>query len=773
MKMNNYSFVVFSIFLVLLHVSCISCAERQVYIVYLGEHSGTKTFQEIEDIHHSYLQSVKGSKEEAKKCIIYSYKNVINGFSALLYPEEAEMIADMDGVISVFRSHPRNNRLHTTRSWDFINLLEADWDPTQVNGEGFLTSAGYGKDVIVGVLDSGVWPESASFSDEGMDPVPASWNGTCVEGVAFNSSHCNRKLIGARYYLKGYEANFGPINQTNDLPSPRDIYGHGTHTSSTIGGRRVDNAAAVGGFGNGTASGGAPLVRLAIYKVCWLVPGQIPAEGNTCLDDDVLAAFDDAIADGVQVISASLGKSVAVPYYEDGVAIGALHAAKRDIVVVCSAGNSGPSTSTVTNVAPWILTVGASSIDRVFSSPLVIGNGMVLEGQSVTPFQKGTYPLVYAGDVEIPGTTTDTSTGLCGNGTLSPSLVKGRAVFCWRGDTLATLEVQRAGGVATVLGNSFDGIGVIGRPYLIPGTVILSNETAGLLNYTESQLNPSATLIPARTLIGTAPAPFVASFSSRGPNLIEPNILKPDITAPGLNILAAWSEAASPLNVPSDNRVAKFQIDSGTSMSCPHVSAAAALLKAIHPDWSSAAIRSALMTTAKVTNNLGNEITDSLGDPASPFDYGSGHIQPSKAVDPGLVYDASYTDYLLFLCNNRSNTFDRDFTCPQDVPSPSNLNYPSLAISNLINIGSLSVTRSVTNVGTQNSSYSLILNTPPGYVIEISPQTLNFSSLGEKQSFSITVTAGTNASEFAYAYGSYSWSDGIHLVTSPIMLSLA
>ncbi|XP_075489214.1 subtilisin-like protease SBT5.6 [Primulina tabacum] len=766
MKTNNYLFVAFSI--LVLHVSCISCAERQVYVVYLGEHSGTKTFQEIEDIHHSYLHAVKGSKEEAKKCIIYSYKNVINGFSALLSPEEGDMLSGMDGVISVFRSHPRNNRLHTTRSWDFINLLEANWDPTRVNGEQFLRTAGYGKDVIVGVLDSGVWPESASFSDEGMDPVPATWNGTCEEGVAFNSSNCNRKLIGARYYLKGYEAIYGPLDPTTDLKSPRDIYGHGTHTASTIGGRRVDNAAAIGGVGNGTAFGGAPLVRLAIYKVCWLVPNQIPAEGNTCLDSDILAAFDDAIADGVQVISASLGRSRAVPYYEDGVAIGALHAAKRDIVVVCSAGNNGPAASTVTNVAPWIITVGASSIDRVFSSPVVLGNNVVLEGQSITPFQKGTYPLVYAGDVEIPGSTTDTTTGLCGNGTLSPSLVQGKAVFCWRGDTSEALEVQRAGGIATVLGNSYDGIGVVGRPYLIPGTVILSNETYGLLNYTETDQAPSATLIPTRTLIGTVPAPFMAPFSSRGPNLIEPNILKPDITAPGLNILAAWTEAASPLNVPSDNRVVKFQIDSGTSMSCPHVSAAAALLKAIHPDWSSAAIRSALMTTAKLTNNAGNQITDPLGNPATPFDYGAGHIQPSKAADPGLVYDASYTDYLLFLCNNRSNILDPSFTCPDDVPSPSNLNYPSLSIYGLT--GSLSVTRSVTNVGMQNSLYSVTLDPPPGYEVEISPQTLKFSSLGEKQTFTIKVTAGTNATEFAYSYGWYSWSDGIHLVTSPILM---
>ncbi|XP_011102273.1 subtilisin-like protease SBT5.6 [Sesamum indicum] len=776
--MNNQYYVVLivSLLILLVNVST-SSAQRQVYIVYLGEHrhshSGKQTWEEIEEMHHSYLQAVKGSKEEAKACIIYSYKNVINGFSALLTPQEAATISEMEGVISVFHSHPTKSRLHTTRSWHGMSLLEANWDATRqpINPGRFLRRAGYGKNVIVGVLDSGVWPESQSFNDEGMEPIPSSWKGICESGVAFNSSHCNRKLVGARYYLKSYEANFGPLDPKLDFRSPRDINGHGTHTSSTIGGRRVRNAAAIGGFGYGTATGGAPLVRLAIYKVCWPIPGQTPAEGNTCLDDDMLAAFDDAIADGVQVISVSIGRNTSTPYIQDGIAIGSLHAVKRNIVVACSAGNSGPTPFTVTNVAPWIITVGASSIDRVFSSPVLLGNGAQVQGQSITPFKKGTYPLVYAADVEIPGTTTTLTNGLCLNGTLSPRLVRGKAVFCWRGDTFQALEVQRAGGVATVLGNVFDGIGVIGRPYLIPGTVVPSNQTLGIYNYIATHLNPTATLTPAKTLIGTKPAPFMAAFTSRGPNFIEPNILKPDITAPGLNILAAWSEASSPLNVPSDRRVVKFQIDSGTSMACPHVAAVAALLKAIHPDWSSAAIRSALMTTAKLSNNVGKPITDSLGNTATPFQYGAGHIQPSKAADPGLVYDASYTDYLLFLCSSSSNLLDPSFTCPQVLPSPSNFNYPSLAISNLRSV--LTVRRSVTNVGMGNSTYSVTINPPPGYSVRISPATLYFGAAGEKQNFSITVRAGRAARRNVFAFGWYSWSDGIHLVRSPISVSKA
>ena len=185
-----------------------------------------------------------------------------------------------------------------------------------------------------------------------------------------------RKIIGARYYLKSYEEIFGRLNNSEDYRSPRDKDSHGTHTASTVGGRRVANVSGPGDFASGTASGGAPLVRLAIYKACWSIKGQSKADGNTCLDDDLLAAIDDAIYDGVHVLSISIGGTRSYPYTEDGIAIGTLHAVKRNIVVVCSAGNSGPTPKTVTNIAPWMITVAASSIDRDFPSPVVLGNQM-------------------------------------------------------------------------------------------------------------------------------------------------------------------------------------------------------------------------------------------------------------------------------------------------------------------------------------------------------------------------------------------------------------
>lgn len=189
----------------------------------------------------------------------------------------------------------------------------------------------------------------------------------------------SRKLIGARYYLKGFEAQYGALNETLDFRSARDRDGHGTHTASTVAGREVANAAVMGGFGNGTAAGGATLGRLAIYKVCWALPEQYETFENTCLFEDMLAAFDDAISDGVHVISISIVPYERVPYDQDGIAFGAFHAAKNNILVVASGGNTGPGSSTVSNVAPWIVTVGASSIDRVFSSSVILGDGTIIQ----------------------------------------------------------------------------------------------------------------------------------------------------------------------------------------------------------------------------------------------------------------------------------------------------------------------------------------------------------------------------------------------------------
>ncbi|CBI30775.3 unnamed protein product, partial [Vitis vinifera] len=707
----------------------------QVYIVYFGEHSGQKALHEIEDYHHSYLLSVKASEEEARDSLLYSYKHSINGFAAVLSPHEVTKLSEMDEVVSVFPSQRKKHTLHTTRSWEFVGLekeLGREQLKKQKKTRNLLEKARYGDQIIVGMVDNGVWPESKSFSDEGMGPIPKSWKGICQTGVAFNSSHCNRKLIGARYYLKGYESDNGPLNTTTDYRSPRDKDGHGTHTASTVAGRRVHNVSALG-YAPGTASGGAPLARLAIYKVCWPIPGQTKVKGNTCYEEDI-------------------------------------------------AGNSGPAPSTLSNPAPWIITVGASSIDRAFVTPLVLGNGMKLMGQSVTPYKlkKKMYPLVFAADAVVPGVPKNNTAANCNFGSLDPKKVKGKIVLCLRGGMTLRIEkgieVKRAGGVGFILGNTPEnGFDLPADPHLLPATAVSSEDVTKIRNYIKSTKKPMATIIPGRTVLHAKPAPFMASFISRGPNTIDPNILKPDITGPGLNILAAWSEGSSPTRSELDPRVVKYNIFSGTSMSCPHVAAAVALLKAIHPNWSSAAIRSALMTTAGLVNNIGKPITDSSGNPTNPFQYGSGHFRPTKAADPGLVYDTTYTDYLLYLCNIGVKSLDSSFKCPKVSPSSNNLNYPSLQISKLKR--KVTVTRTATNVGSARSIYFSSVKSPVGFSVRVEPSILYFNHVGQKKSFDITVEArnpkASKKNDTEYAFGWYTWNDGIHNVRSPMAVSLA
>lgn len=253
--------------------------------------------------------------------------------------------------------------------------------------------------------------------------------------------------------------------------------------------------------------------------------------------------------------------------------------------------------------------------------------------------------------------------------------------------------------------------------------------------------------------------------------------LQPDITAPGLNVLAAWSEGSSPTKMAIDHRVTKYNILSGTSMSCPHIGGAAALMKAIHPSWSSAAIRSAIMTTAALNDNTGEALSDAGGVEADPFQFGSGHFRPSKAADPGLVYDATYKDYLLFLCSNGHNNVDPSFKCPKRPPPPNALNYPSVAIPKLN--GTVTIKRTVTNVGRSKSIYFASIRPPLGIYVKISPPILYFNHVGQSKTFTITVKAeeetASKMEKGKYLFGWLTWNDGhgIYSVRSPIAVSLA
>ena len=705
--------------------------------------------------------------------ILHTYDTVFHGFSAILTTDRAATLSQHPSVLAVIED--QRKQLHTTRSPQFLGLR---------NQRGLWSDSNYGSDVIIGVLDTGIWPERRSFSDVNLGPVPGRWKGICEVGERFTARNCNKKLIGARFFIKGHEAVGGamgpisPINDTLEFKSPRDADGHGTHTASTAAGRHAFRAS-MEGFAAGIAKGVAPKARLAVYKVCWKNAG--------CFDSDILAAFDAAVKDGVDVISISIGggNGISAPYYLDPIAIGAYGAASRGVFVSSSAGNDGPNFMSVTNLAPWIVTVGAGTIDRSFPAVVVLGNGKKLSGVSLyagLPLSGKMYPLVY------PGKSGVLAASLCMENSLDPKMVRGKIVVCDRGSSPRVakgLVVKKAGGVGMILANGVsNGEGLVGDAHLIPACALGSDEGDAVKAYVSSTSNPVATIAFKGTVIGIKPAPVVASFSGRGPNGISPEILKPDLIAPGVNILAAWTDAAGPTGLESDPRKTEFNILSGTSMACPHVSGAAALLKSAHPHWSPAAIRSAMMTTANTFNNLNQPMTDeATGKVSSPYDLGAGHLNLDRAMDPGLVYDITNNDYVNFLCGigygpRVIQVITRSpVSCPVKKPLPENLNYPSLAAlfsSSAKGASSKTFIRTVTNVGQPNAVYRFTTQAPKGVTVTVKPRKLVFTEAVKKRSFIVTITADTRnliMGDSGAVFGSISWSDGKHVVRSPIVVA--
>ncbi|XP_057420943.1 subtilisin-like protease Glyma18g48580 [Lotus japonicus] len=666
----------------------------------------------------------------------------------------------------------KEHKLHTTRSWEFLGLGRNGIG----NGGNTAWQKGrFGENTIIGSIDTGVWPESKSFSDIGIGPVPAKWRGgnTCEINKLQGSKKvpCNRKLIGARIFNKAYESSNGKLPPSQQ--TARDFVGHGTHTLSIAAGNFVPGAQ-VFGNGNGTAKGGSPRARVASYKVCWSL-----TDDASCYGADVLAAIEQAISDGVDVISVSAGGRDSISpteIFTDEVSIGAFHALAKNILLVASAGNDGPTPGTVLNVAPWVFTVAASTIDREFSSTITISNS---SGQTtdtgaslfvnLPPNQS--FTLISSTDAKLANAT-NRDAQLCRPGTLDPAKVNGKIVVCVReGKIKSVAEGQEAlssGAQGMVLSNQQqNGNTLLSEPHVL--STVGGPKNHGI---TTVATNSTITMSQATTLLGRRPAPVMASFSSRGPNQVQPSILKPDVTAPGVNILAAYSLFASASNLLSDNRRGfPFNVLQGTSMSCPHVSGIAGLIKTLHPNWSPSAIKSAIMTTASTRDNTNRPIQDAFDETlATPFAHGSGHVQPNSAIDPGLVYDLSIVDYLNFLCASGydqqliSVLNKKTFTC-SGSHSITDFNYPSITLPN-IESNVVNVTRTVTNVGPPSTYFANVQL--PEHKIVVIPNSLTFQKIGEKKTFQVIVQATSVTQQRKYLFGDLQWTNGRHIVRSPI-----
>lgn len=716
--------------------------------------------------------------------IVAKYNTVFNGFAARLTAAEVQALRASPLVVEVHADEQR--KLETISTSTFLGLTAPGgvWSQT-IGGLNIK-----GEDIIIGVVDGGVWPESVSYADRinGSTPVfgsgtlaygppPAGWFGTCQTAEGFNPAiHCNNKLIGAQYFNAGFIAGRPATGENSkhftEFYSPRDSGagpfghgGHGSHTSSTSGGNS-GAPVTISGIVMGTASGMAPRARIATYKVCYTFVNSAATDGtgsqNTCFTSDSVSAIDKAVADGVHVINYSIsGSQTSV---NDPVEQAFLRAANAGVFVAASAGNSGPAQA-VAHVSPWLTTVGASTHDRSLVGDVTLGNGAKYTGASINAAALAATPMIRSTDAGIAGANATTLRQCYNTALLDPAKVAGKVVVCDRGGNARvdkSLAVKTAGGVGMVLVDN--GAGLVADVHSVPSVHLNAADGAIVKAYAATS---GSTAAISTFYAVNKPAPVMAGFSSRGPNAGDSNMLKPDLTAPGVDVIAtvttdltqAQRDAVAAGTLVPQADWASYQ---GTSMSSPHVAGLAALLKQARPTWSPAAIKSALMTTA--FNTL-NDLQPGDANGLLPWAQGAGHVAPNKAIDPGLVYDAGRIDYIRYQCkvNRAAVSPASDCTTFGTLDETYNHNLASITVGNVL--GSVTVIRKVTNVGSAAATYSAA-SSVPGFTSVVTPTSLTLLP-GETKSFTLKLTAA-GAVENAWNYGSLVWTDGSHVVRSPV-----
>ncbi|MBR7744114.1 S8 family serine peptidase [Phycicoccus sp. BSK3Z-2] len=693
-----------------------------------------------------------------------SYTNAVNGFSVVVSHEKAEKLAGDPEVMAVFPDELRQKQSLPTKSVagddqirdrageslrSFLGLQGGKYGTKGKNDKSTRNSLD-GRGTLLGVIDTGIWPEHPSFADDGSyEPVALDdeTRSSCDFGGSEGDAdwECNNKLVGARQMLDTYRSVVGVL--PGEFDSARDDDGHGSHTAGTAAGnanvpawiydedRIIDRT-----------SGIAPRAQIVAYKALGSLGG---------FSSDLAAAIDQAVADGVDAINYSVGGG---PGLASADAIAFLFANDAGVHVATSAGNSGPGEATIGGPAdlPWVTTVGASTQPRFYSGSIKLGNGRTVKGSSVTLPSEKNLPLVDARNLGNEFCLNEAAVGADAWAQFEQG-AEGAMVLCWRGvsgRSEKSLNVMDAGGKAMVLSNVTDDDNYFTDNFRVP-TVMVDKSEGDLVAAYANIRNAKATITDTAEIDSFTPAPSMASFSSRGPNPSAESIIKPDITAPGVQVLAA----ASPAIVGDDYEPGQlFQAIAGTSMSSPVMAGYFLLMDQAHPDWSPAAVKSAVMTSAYQDVRDNDRST-----PADPFDFGSGHVSAlDKVVNPGLVYDSGIFDFLGFVCGSDARgdiLANPDAYCAglEDdgiATTIEDLNYPTIGVSALA--GSQTVTRTVTNVTGKNATFRARVDNPEGMDITVSPSTLKLKK-GESKSFEVTITNESAPVNSEFQFGAITW----------------
>ncbi|XP_021298545.1 subtilisin-like protease SBT2.2 [Herrania umbratica] len=717
-------------------------------------------------VHDSILRRALRGEKYLK---LYSYHYLINGFAVLVTPEQVGKLSRRREVANVVLDF--SVRTATTHTPQFLGLPKGAWSQ-----EGGYETAGEG--IVIGFIDTGIDPTHPSFADDASEhsyPVPAHFSGICEVTRDFPSGSCNRKLVGARHFAASAITR-GIFNSSQDYASPFDGDGHGTHTASVAAGNH-GIPVVVAGHHFGNASGMAPHSHIAVYKALYKSFGGFAA--------DVVAGIDQAAQDGVDIISLSITPNRRPPgiaTFFNPIDMALLSAVKAGIFVVQAAGNTGPSPKSMSSFSPWIFTIGAASHDRAYSNSIILGNNVTIPGVGLGPGtdKDETYTLISALHALCNDTTLadDMYVGECQDSSnFNPELIEGNLLICSYSirfvlglstikRAVQTAKNVSAAGVVFYMDPFVIGFQLNPTPLEMPGIIIPSpDDSKILLQYYNSSLERDgltkkivrfgavASISGGLKANYSVSAPKVMYYSARGPDpedsfLDDADIMKPNLIAPGNLIWAAWSSLGTDS---VEFQGESFAIMSGTSMAAPHIAGLAALIKQKFPHFSPAAIASALSTTASLYDKSGGPIMaqraytnpDLNQSPATPFDMGSGFVNATSALDPGLILDSTHDDYMSFLCGiNGSGPVVLNYTGQNcwvynSTIGSADLNLPSITIAKLNQ--SKTVKRSVTNIA-GNETYKVGWSAPYGVSMKVSP-THFFIGTGEKQVLTIIFNA--------------------------------